>query len=157
MRTTIVPHQVVLPRFGEATYADDDVIEFPWGLPGFADHRRFLVLALDEQAPYLWLQSLDDPKVALPIVDPWQIFADYRPALPYYARVALDLVNPADFAIYCVVVCTAGAEDLTINLLAPVVINHKARRARQVMLEGSPYSVRQPIPRSAAPKEALHS
>ena len=152
-----MPHQVDLPRFGPMTYADDDVIEFPWGVPGFADHRRFLVLALEEQTPYLWLQSLDDPKVALPIVDPWQIFPDYKPALPYYARVALELENPADFVIYCVVVCTAGAEELTMNLLAPVVINLKRRRARQVMLEGTSYGVHQPIPRIAAPKEALRS
>jgi len=152
-----VPHQVELPRFGPLTYADEDVIEFPWGLPGFVDHRRFLVLALDGQEPYLWLQSLDDLNVALPIVDPWQIFPDYKPSLPYYARAALELDDPADFVIYCVVICTAGAEELTMNLLAPVVINLKRRRARQVMLEGSPYSVRQPIPRKAPLKEALRS
>ncbi|MDE2573307.1 MAG: flagellar assembly protein FliW [bacterium] len=152
-----MPHEVELPRFGNLTYADDDVIEFPWGIPGFAHHRRFLVLTLEAQEPYLWLQSLDDPGIALPIVNPWDIFPDYKPSLPYYARVALELDNPGDFVIYCVVVCTAGAEELTMNLLAPIVINLKQRRARQVMLESSAYAVRQPIPRMAAPKEALRS
>jgi len=152
-----VPHEVDLPRFGTLTYADDDVIEFPWGLPGFADHRRFLVLSLDGPGPFLWLQSLDDLKVALPIANPWDVFPDYKPPIPYYARVALELEEPADFVLYCVVICTAGATELTMNLLAPIIINLKRRRARQVMLESSRYAVRQPIPRTDALKEALRS
>jgi flagellar assembly factor FliW len=141
---------IVTPRFGEVEFTDTDVIEFPWGLPGFSDLRRFLALSLSDQPNFIWLQSVDEPGTALPAADPWQIFADYEPKLPAYATEALELHSAEDFTILCVVVVTKGAEEMSINLMAPIVVNLKTRRARQVMLENSGYSVRTPIPRKAA-------
>lgn len=134
-------------RFGEVTFAETDVFEFPWGLPGFADQRRFLALSLAEQPNFVWLQSVDDPQLALPAADPWQIFPDYEPRMPAYATEALELSSAEDFTILCVIVVTKEAEEMTMNLMAPVVINLKTRRGRQVMLENSSYSVRTPVPR----------
>ena len=134
-------------RFGPVTYAEGDVIEFPWGLPGFAEHHRFLALSLAEQPNFVWLQSVDDPKTALPTADPWQIFGDYEPRLPAYATETLGLRGPEDFTILCVVVVTKGAEEMTMNLMAPIVVNLRSNQARQVMLENSNYSVRAAIPR----------
>lgn len=138
---------VTTSRFGEVTFAESDVFEFPWGLPGFADQHRFLALSLAEQPSFVWLQSVDDPKLALPAADPWQIFPDYEPHMPAYATEALELRSAEDFTILCVVVVTKEAADMTMNLMAPIIVNLKTRRARQVMLENSPYSVRAPIPR----------
>ena len=142
---------VTFPRFGEISFAESDVLEFPWGLPGFPALRRWLALSLESQAGYVWLQSLDDPAVALPTADPWAIFADYDPKLPPYAVAALDIRDPGEFTLLCVVVVTKDAEELTMNLLAPIVVNLRTRQARQVMLENSSYSVRTPIPRIAPP------
>ena len=148
MQSTMeAPQTFVTSRFGEVTFAETDVIEFPWGLPGFSDLHRFLALSLDEQPHFVWLQSLEDPAIALPCADPWEIFADYEPKLPPYATEALSLRNPDDFTILCVVVVTKDAEEMSINLMAPIVVNLKSRKARQVMLESSGYSVRTPIPR----------
>lgn len=138
---------ITTERFGEVSFAETDVIEFPWGLPGFADQHRFLALSLDEQPNFVWLQSLDDAKIALPAADPWQIFNEYEPRMPAYAVEALELHNPEDFTILCVVVVTKDAQEMTMNLMAPIIVNLKTRRARQVMLENSGYSVRAAIPR----------
>ena len=145
---------VVTPRFGEVTFAQGDVIEFPWGLPGFPELRRFLALSLDEQPSFVWLQSVDDPNIALPAADPWQIFNEYEPKLPAYATAALELHGPEDFTVLCVVVVTKDAQEMTMNLMAPIVVNLKLRRARQVMLENSGYSVRAAIPRKTLENEA---
>jgi flagellar assembly factor FliW len=141
---------IVTPRFGEVEFAETDVIEFPWGLPGFSDLHRFLALSLPEQPNFIWLQSVEEPQTALPAADPWQIFTDYEPKLPAYATEALELRNAEDFTILCVVVVTKGAEEMSMNLMAPIVVNLKTRRARQVMLESSGYGVRTPIPRKTA-------
>lgn len=140
---------VDLPRFGVCTYRESEVLTFPWGLPGFGTLRRFIALSLEGQERFVWLQSLDDADVALPTADPWQIFADYSPQLPAYATSSLDLRQPEDFVTLCVVVVTAGAAEMTMNLLAPIVVNLETRTARQVTLEGGGYSVRTPIPRKA--------
>ena len=140
---------VELPRFGTCTYRESEVLTFPWGLPGFANLRRFIALNLGGQEKFVWLQSLDDPSVALPTADPWQIFADYAPHLPPYATSSLDLRNPEDFATLCVVVVTPGAAEMTMNLLAPIVVNLRTKTGRQITLETGGYSVRTPIPRKA--------
>lgn len=138
---------IVTARFGEITYSEADVFDFPWGLPGFSHLRRFLALSLAEQPNFVWLQSLDDQAIALPAADPWSIFPDYEPRMPAYATEALDLHNAEDFTVLCVVVVTKDAQEMTMNLMAPVVLNLKTRRARQVMLENSAYSVKTVIPR----------
>jgi flagellar assembly factor FliW len=140
---------VALPRFGTCTYRESEVLTFPWGLPGFASQRRFIALNLGGQEKFVWLQSLDDLSVALPTADPWQIFEDYSPNLPPYASSSLDLRNPEDFATLCVVVVTPGAAEMTMNLLAPIVVNLRTKTGRQITLETGGYSVRTPIPRKA--------
>ncbi|MBV8583548.1 MAG: flagellar assembly protein FliW, partial [Candidatus Eremiobacteraeota bacterium] len=52
--------------------------------------------------------------------------------------------------ILCVVVVTKDAEDMTMNLFAPIVVNLRTRKAVQVTLGPSPYSNREMIPRRAA-------
>ncbi|MFN2461314.1 MAG: flagellar assembly protein FliW [Candidatus Velthaea sp.] len=139
---------VHFPRFGLCTFAENEVLSFPWGLPGFSAFRRFLVLSVPGQEGYIWLQSLDDVNVALPMCDPWSLFDDYDAVLPLYAKQSLALEAPDDFCIMCICVVGKGAAEMTINLLAPVVINLRTRTARQVMLESQRYSVRTPIPRT---------
>jgi flagellar assembly factor FliW len=142
---------VDLPRFGELTYAETDVIEFPWGIPGFPTLRRWLLLNFDSNPGFVWMQNLEDANVAIPTVEPHFIFESYDPKLPPYAFVALDIKNPEDFTLLCVVVVTADAQEMTTNLMAPVVVNLRNRMARQVMLDNSTYSVREPVPRKPAP------
>lgn len=138
---------VTTSRFGEVSFTEADVFEFPWGLPGFSDLRGFLALSLAEQPNFVWLQSVDNPEIALPAADPWQIFPDYEPRMPAYATEALELASAEDFTVLCIVVVTKDAQEMTMNLMAPLVLNLKTRRARQVMLENSSYSVRTPVPR----------
>ena len=135
------------PRLGEFAYRESDVIEFPWGLRGFAGLRRWLFLSLDSHPTFVWLQSLDDLSVALPAANPWMIFEDYDPEVPPYAFLALDIQGPAEFTYLCVVIVTEGAQDMTMNLAAPIVVNLRTRKAHQVDLAGRTYAVRQPIPR----------
>ena len=82
------------------------------------------------------------------------MFDDYDPKLPAYAASALAIESPSDFTVLCVVVVTENAEEMTINLFAPIVINLRTRKARQVVLENSGFSVRQPVPRKPGAEAA---
>jgi flagellar assembly factor FliW len=142
---------LTLPRFGECTYAESEVIDFPWGLPGFPALHRWLPLTVETHPSFVWLQSLDDLSVAIPTADPWMIFESYDPKMPAYAFQSLEIKDASDFATLCVVVITANAESMTMNLMAPVLINLRNRKGRQIMLDGSAYSSREPMPRKDAP------
>jgi flagellar assembly factor FliW len=154
---TDVVTTVDLPRFGECTYAQSDVIAFPWGIPGFAAHRRWLVLTLDSQPGYVWLQSLDDLAVALPAANPWSIFESYDPKLPAYAFVSLDVKDASDFTLLCVVVAPSDGGPMTMNLAAPIVVNLRSRNGRQVLCDNALYTSSELIPRKDASAQAAFS
>ncbi len=149
-------HTASFSRFGACSFSDEEVLSFPWGLPGFPELRRFVALQVADQDRFVWLQSLDNEKVAIPMVDPWSIYDDYEPRLPQYAQSALDIRTAEEFAVYAVVVVTGQAHEMTVNLLAPVVINLRTRIGRQVPLENQAYAIRTPVPRKGA-GEALAS
>lgn len=138
---------IELPRFGTCTYAEGDVIEFPWGLPGFTELRRFLALVQPDQETIIWLQSLEQPKVAIPTSNPWLFFPDYDPELPSFAIMSLEIESLADFVLLGVVVATPNTGDMTMNLVAPVVVNLRRKVARQVTLDTPGLSMRTPIPK----------
>jgi flagellar assembly factor FliW len=138
---------VNFPRFGDFTYRESDVIEFPSGMPGFPGLHRWLFLTLESQPSFVWLQSLDDLGVALPTANPWMIFENYDPTMPAYVFGLLDIQSATEFTYLCVTVVSQGAEEMSMNLAAPIVVNLRTRKAAQVILEGSPYSVKEPIPR----------
>jgi len=136
---------VDLPRFGACTYNEADIFVFPWGLPGFEQLRTFIVIQLETQDQILWMQSLDDLKIALPLGDPWVFFPDYEPKMPAFAQISLELDKPEDYTILAVLVGTDGGPTF-INLLAPIVVNLKTRIGRQVTLETSKYTCAMEIP-----------
>ena len=149
---------VDLPRFGSCTYGEADIFVFPWGLPGFEELRNFIVIQLETQDRILWMQSLDDLSIALPLGDPWLFFPDYDPKMPGFARLSLDLQNAEDFILLAVMVGTPGGPTF-MNLMAPVVLNLKNRVARQVPLEGSGYTVAMkiPVPEAVAAQAAAQA
>jgi len=147
-------HEIESSRFGTCAYRANDVLQFTWGLPGFTHLRRFLALSLAGQEHFVWLQSIDDPTIALPLTDPFAIFDDYAPKLPASALESLEVRNPDDFVLLCVVIVTKDAAEMSCNLLAPVIVNLRSRVGRQVTLEGSSYSVKMPIPRKSTPEMA---
>ena len=149
MQTAQITQTMEFPRFGECTFSETDVMEFPWGLPGFPNLRRWLALTVESQNSFVWLQSLDDASVSLPTADPYLMFEDYDPKLPSYAAAALDIQNPSEFTLLGVVVVTENADEMTMNLFAPIVINLRTLKGRQIVLENSGFSVRQPVPRKA--------
>jgi flagellar assembly factor FliW len=138
-----------LPRFGMCTFAESEVIDFPWGLPGFPTLRRWLPLTVESHPSFVWFQSLEDHEVAIPTVDPWLLFETYDPKLPAYAFTSLEIREASDFATLCVVVVTPNAEEMTINLMAPIVVNLRSHKGRQIMLDNSVYTAREAIPRKA--------
>jgi flagellar assembly factor FliW len=144
---------VDLPRFGTCTYDEADIFVFPWGLPGFEELRSFIVIQLETQDQIYWLQSLENPTIALPLSNPWNFFPDYEPKMPSFAQLSLDLENPEEFTLLAVMVGTDGGPTF-MNLAAPIVLNLKNRMARQVPLETSRYTVAMQIPVPAAVAEA---
>lgn len=119
-------------------------LEFPDGLPGFPDARRFRLEALEEGLePFRSLRSLDLETLRFVVVAPGEVFENYVIEVPEDDVERLGL-HDADDAL--VVVIVTVSQPPTANLLGPVVVNRHTGLSRQVVLTGSGYDVRTPLP-----------
>ena len=68
--------------FGTIDIDDEKIITFDLGVIGFEDCKKFtLIYDVDkgDEASIMWLQSLDEPELALPMLKPELIKEDYDP------------------------------------------------------------------------------
>ncbi len=131
--------------------ADLPALDFVIPIPGFPDHRRFVLVQLDDKGLLCALRSLDDPDLRFLVVSPTAFFPDYAPELDAETQEMLGIVRAEDALVLLVVTPGAAADDATANLLAPVVVATRTRRAAQVVLTGSDLPVRAPLHASGVP------
>ncbi|MBL8488994.1 MAG: flagellar assembly protein FliW [Rhodocyclaceae bacterium] len=134
------------PLYGPIEVAADRIIEFPRGLPGFEELRRFSLFHPEGEAPaYFILQSLDAPDVAFHVADPARFGFDYRISLSDEEAGVLGLGDPADAAVVVMLLRDPQADGrpgpLRANLQAPLVLNVAARRGLQHVFERLDYAV----------------
>lgn len=136
-------------NFGIVSYESGSVLEFPRGLPGFEERRRFLALQFPDSKPLVFVQSLDDTGlcfVTLPVqaADP-----EYRLEVSAEDRelVGLPLTSALRIGqdILCLTVLSLQETGPTANLLAPLVVNITNLKAVQAIAAQSDYSHQQPL------------
>jgi len=124
------------PRFGTLKVEPGKVIEFPEGLAGFEDRRRFSLFHQDEgDVKYFILQSLDDPALAFHIADPAQLGFNFEIALSDAETALLKLSDPLDAAVAVILWKDESAGQMRANLKAPLIINTRERRGLQHIFE----------------------
>ena len=130
-------------RFGDLVLSPEDVIDFPQGLVGLGG-CRYVVVHTDADSPFSWLQSVEDPDLALPITDPWTFFPDYALELSDAATADAGLPEDGrDVAVWVTVRAAADRRDFSANLRAPIVVH--AGRGHQVLNEAPDAPVRAPL------------
>ena len=130
-------------RLGAIEVDEADVVVLPDGLLGFETVNRFALVPADEVGAYAWLHSLDDPGLAFLTVVPAFFFPAYAPDVPDDDVDALSLTDPADAQVYCLV--SISGDDITANLLGPVVVNMANRTGRQVVLVDQGWTTKEPL------------
>ncbi|PWW21280.1 flagellar assembly factor FliW [Geodermatophilus normandii] len=117
-------------------------------LPGFPDFRDYVLVTADGDGLLFWLQSLDADGPRFLAIPSARYFPDYAPVLPAQVLADLDLADPADASLFCLVTVPAeGPAAATANLRAPVVLNPATWRATQVVLPDGRHPIRRPLRR----------
>lgn len=124
--------------FGEIDIEPEKLILFPWGIPGFEEHKRFVLL---EEEGFMWLQSADTEEVVFALCDPFLYFRNYEIDLPTAECEILALTGQDD-VIVLAMMNVLSPEEIGVNLLAPLAINNRLRMGKQIILENSEYQVR---------------
>jgi flagellar assembly factor FliW len=137
-----VPAEVTT-RFGTFAVDPTSVIQFPEGLPGFEQNRRFVLISSAEVAPLHVLHAVDGPDASFLAVDPRFVLDAYRTTLTIGDRLKLD-ANDDTPLVWLVLVATDG-DGASVNLRAPIVINPSVMVGCQVMPQNSLYPLRHPL------------
>lgn len=131
--------------FGTIEVPESEILEFRRGLLGFENLTRFVHLENNEEAPFGWLQSLDDPGTTFVVANPAVFFSDYRIELD--PRELGDVKPGPNERLTVLSICTLSErlEDVTMNLQGPLIINSATRQGKQVVLNRSPFSTKHRI------------
>lgn len=134
-------------RFGTLELERSQCIDFGPGLLGFPGSATYYLLDMPDSGYYAWLQSGDEPEVAFLVTRPWDFFPDYELDVPDSLQEEIGLTDPSDAEVL-VLLTVHEAEDaasFTANLLGPLVVNARTRQARQVVLDDTRYTTREPL------------
>jgi len=121
------------------------VIRFKEGLIGCLDWREFLLLDVGQGGSLGMLVSLDEPFVALPVMDPVCILPSYAPELSRQDFDGLDAAASDDVHFRVIANVPADVEASTVNLLGPLAIHEASGNARQLLLAGGEYPADYPL------------
>ena len=133
--------------FGEITIDDDRIIKFSQGIVGFPDLTDFALLHDSEKGTdsIHWLQSLQEPGFAMPVMDPLRVCPDYNPEVDDEILQNLGELNPDEMLVLVTMTVPKDVKLMSVNLKGPIVINAAQKTAIQVIVEGEEYPVKFPI------------
>ena len=119
------------------------VIDFVAPMPGFPGERRFLLVRLDDTGVLYALTSIETPGLRFLVVPPAPFFPDYAPEIDDETLSALAVDDPANLLVLLVVTTGESTDDVTVNLMAPIVLDRETRRAVQLVLPKSDLPIRE--------------
>ncbi len=143
--------------FGTMSYEDESVFDFPHGLPAFEEEKRFVFIEIAEYSPLVFLQSLTQAPLCFLALPVSSVEPDYRLAVSAEDRAVLELplkgeLQPEDGKLALALVSLHDGFSATANLMAPVVVNVRTRRALQAIRIDRRYSHQHPVqPLGVAP------
>jgi flagellar assembly factor FliW len=142
-------------RFGELEVAEEQLFSFPYGIPGFPEEKNFVYILHDAESPFSFLQSTTEANLTFLLVDPFAFFKDYEFVLDDEVAKELDLSQENLPQVFLIANAKERLTDMTVNLLAPIVMNGVNRTGRQVILDTPEYSIRHKLFPDGLPKEAV--
>lgn len=131
--------------FGEIEIDDQKTIIFEEGLIGFENLKKFTLIYNNEgedTKSIMWLQSLDEPMVAFPMINPFHVMTDYNPVINDEILDSLGELNEENTAIFLTLTVPSDISKMTTNLKAPIIINAEIKKGCQVIAENPEYVIK---------------
>ena len=131
--------------FGTVDIEDEKVLNFPMGIIGFENLKKFALIydiEREEKSKISWLQSLEEPALALPVISPFDIKEEYTPIIEDELMKNIGDPADADTLIFVTMYIPSDLTKMTANLKAPIIINTVNREAMQVIVENEEYIIK---------------
>lgn len=139
--------QITIKVFGTIEIDDDKIIEFPGGIIGFPQLTEFAMIHDEDRGTdsIHWLQSIQEPAFAMPVMDPLIVYPEYNPEADDELFAGIGKLVPEEMLVLVTVTVPKDLTKMSVNLKGPIIINAAERKAVQVIVEGDEYQVKFPI------------
>lgn len=137
----------VTKLFGEVDIDESKMLTFEEGIIGYPHMQHFFMIYDADQGKksgISWLQSVEEPAFALPVINPLVIEPTYNPSVEDELLSQLGDSGEDGFLVFSTLRVPPDITQMTINLRAPLIINPQTRKCRQIIVEDEKYSVRFP-------------
>lgn len=122
-------------RFGQVEVSSEEIISIPSGVLGFPEDHNFCLVDAGDDTLILWLQSLSNPHLAFPLLEPKIFKPEYIVRLSAAELRELRLASIKDASVFTILTLPTDLTQMTANLKAPLVINTREKVAKQVVLQ----------------------
>ncbi len=134
--------------FGTIGVDEDRIIHFENGIIGFPDMKDFTLIhdaENESEVKIHWLQSIQEPSFAMPVLDPLVVQAEYNPNVEDELIKPIGELNADNLLVLVTLTVPKEIEKMSVNLQAPLIINAENRKAVQVIVDDDKYPVKFPI------------
>ena len=120
-------------------------ILFEKGIPGFEDYKYFNVNIIKDNEKFYSIVSKEDDNIGFISISPFDIKKDYEIDLDDEVVKELDIKTEKDVLVLCLITLGKSLKDSTANLKAPIIINIKNNRGKQLILQDDKYKIKEPL------------
>lgn len=134
--------------FGEVDIEEEKIIKFPMGIVGFPELKDFALIHDSEKestCAIRWLQSVQEPTFAMPVMDPLVVKNDYNPEVEDELLKPIGTLDPEEVLVLVTLTVPSDVTKMTVNLQAPIIVNAAEKKACQLIVDTEKYPVRFPI------------
>jgi flagellar assembly factor FliW len=136
--------RIVSKPYGPIEVDERQQILFPFGILGFENLKRYVLLDAAQQ-PFYWLQSAEVAEIAFILIDPRVFRPGYLPDVDPEELAPIAPESVEDLLDFAIVTIPEDPMEMTANLQGPVLINRRRRLGRQCISRDLAMQVRHPI------------
>jgi flagellar assembly factor FliW len=111
-------------RFGTLDLDENVFVEFPWGIPGFEQVKRYVLLE-HRQGPFQWLQAVDEPGLAFVVCEPEVVGVRY--SVPREKAISVRLEASEDLVVLIMVSFDRQQKRMSPHWRGPMLFNSSSR------------------------------
>jgi len=134
--------------FGEVDIEDSKIITFEKGIIGFPDMKKFTLIYDEEKGSNVgirFLQSMDEPDFAMPVMDPLLVKDGYNPTIEDELLTHIGKLDEENILVLVTVTVPSDITKMSINLQGPIIVNTETKKGCQIILDGEQFPVKFPI------------
>lgn len=133
-------------KFGSVEVEEERIFDFVLPIIGFDDLRKYIILEPNKENLFKWLQSVEEPGLAFPVISVAALNYDYSIDISDDVIQSLEITNADSLLVMNVTsIPQDNPRGTTINLLAPLIFNLDNQKAGQIVLSGSGYDISYPM------------